>query len=252
MTIFLIKSLLSILLLIIAIFSMITMFEVFGRTEKRFNIENLKKIHGLNGKIYFILYFIVAYFCLDFIINTKAEPSPRVTFHIVFSLTVFLLLCVKISYIRIYKQFYGHAKTIGLLIGLITFGMVGTSGGYYLLITKFGTDKLSPGPLSYTKKEVLTDEIKKIELRTDSVSIAKGKELYESKCYFCHDAYSMEWGVGPGHKGILKNPFLPASKKSATPENIVSQIISPYKDMPSFDYMSEDDVLNLIAYLNTL
>lgn len=247
MTIFLIKSLLSIFLLIIAIFSTITMLEAFGRTEMKFDIERLKKIHRLNGKIYLILYLIIAYLCLDFILKTRAEPSPRATFHIIFALTVFLLLSIKIAYIRIYRNFYGHVKTLGILIALLTFGMISMSGGYYLLITKFGT-----GSLPHKDKKDLAEQIKKIEIRTDSVSIAKGKEIYESKCYFCHDAHSIQWGVGPGHKGILKNPLLPASKKPATPENVASQIISPYKDMPSFDYMSEDDVLNLIAYLNTL
>jgi len=89
-------------------------------------------------------------------------------------------------------------------------------------------------------------------IKTDQESINKGKELYESKCYFCHDAYSTKWGVGPGHKGILKNPLLPASGKPATPENIVNQLRNPYKDMPSFSYLSDEDIQNIIAFLNTL
>ncbi|MEW6418126.1 MAG: cytochrome c [Nitrospirota bacterium] len=58
--------------------------------------------------------------------------------------------------------------------------------------------------------------------------------------------------MGPGHKGILKNPLLPVSKKPATPENIVHQLKKPYKDMPSFSYLSDTEVQNIIAYLNTL
>jgi len=220
------------------------MFEVFGRSEKRFNIEKLKKIHKLNGKLYFILYLIIAYFCLEFIVQTKTEPSARAAFHIFFAIAVILLLNIKIVFIRIYRQFYNQVKILGLLIGLLTFGMAAMSSGHYLLITKFGTERI--------KKEVPAEELKKIQIRTDAVSISRGKKLYESKCYFCHDAHSIEWGVGPGHKGIFKNPLLPVSKKPATAENIAAQIKQPYKDMPSFDYLSEDDMLNLIAYLNTL
>lgn len=250
MPIFLIKSLLSIILLILTFVAMFTMFEVFGRTEKKFNIEKLKKIHGLNGKIYFLIYLIIAYFCLDFILNTKAEPSPRATLHSVFALAVIVLLGLKVSFVRIYRQFYGQVRIIGLLIALLTFGMVGTSGGYYLLVTKFGTDMAIAQNMEHKKAAI--QESVKIVLKTDPESIAKGKELYESKCSFCHDAYSTKKIVGPGHKNILKNPVLPESKKPATPENIANQLRNPYRDMPSFSYLSDNDMLNIIAFLNTL
>lgn len=243
MPIFLVKSLLAILLLILTLFSFFTMLEVFGR-ENRFDIERLKRLHRLNGWIYIFLYTFVAYFCIDFIIKTRAEPSARVTFHGVFALSVITLLLLKLSFIRFYKNFYNAVKTIGILVALLTIGMIGTSAGYYLLITKFGTD--------IPAKKITEKETPKVAIKTDTISIEKGKKLYEEKCYFCHDAFSTKWGVGPGHKGILKNPTLPVSKKTATPENIANQLINPYKDMPSFSYLSEKEIENLIAYLNTL
>ena len=222
------------------------MFEVFGRSGTKYDIEKLKKIHRVNGILYFLFYLLIAYLCLDFIIKTKSELSPRATFHSLFAFTIFLLFLLKIVFIRIYRQFYDQVKIIGLIIALITFGMIGTSAGYYFLITKFGTD------IPTKKVEKIEIEEKKFFVKTDQVSINKGKELYESKCFFCHDAFSTKWGVGPGHKGILKNPYLHVSKKPATPENIANQIIHPYKDMPSFSYLSDEDILNLIDYLNTL
>jgi hypothetical protein len=227
---------------------MFTMFEVFGRAEKKFNIEKLKKIHRINGRLYVLLYLVIAYFCLDFIVNTRAELSPRGAFHSVFALTIIILLLLKVSFIRIYRQFYAQAKTIGLLIALITFGMAGTSAGYYLIVTKFGTELFPTQKAAVERMTVKNGII----VRTDPESIEKGKGLYDSKCYFCHDPHSAEWIAGPGHKNIMKNPMLSVSKRPATPENIMEQIINPYRDMPSFSYMSEDEILNLIAYLNTL
>ncbi len=249
MPIFLIKSFLSLMLLLLTLLAMFTMFEVLGRTEKRFNVTTLMKIHRLNGKIYFALYLIIAYFCLDFILETKTDLSPRATFHGVFALAVIVLLLLKVSFVRIYRQFYGYVKTLGILIALITFGMVGTSGGYYLLITKFGTDVIFKKIVN-EKKRVSKETM--IILKTDSESIRKGKELYDSKCFFCHNPDSTNKIIGPGHKGILKNPVLPVSKRPATPENIVNQLRNPYKDMPSFSYLSDTEVQNIIAYLNTL
>jgi hypothetical protein len=225
------------------------MFEVFGRAEKKYNTDKLRKFHRLNGKLYFILYVLIAYFCLDFIYRTETELSPRATFHGVFALSVLVLLLLKVSFVRIYRQFYGYVKTIGILIALLTFGMIGTSAGYYLLITNLGTDILFKKAVE--EKRGLAKEAM-IIVKTDMESIKKGRELYDSKCSFCHDPYGTEKIVGPGHKGILKNPFLPASKKPSTPENIANQIRNPYRDMPSFSYLSNEQISDIIAFLNTL
>ncbi len=101
-------------------------------------------------------------------------------------------------------------------------------------------------------KKLPDDEAIKITVKTDPESIGKGKNLFDAKCSFCHNPHSTETIVGPGLKGILKNPDLPVSKKPATPQNIANQIRKPYSDMPSFSYLSEDEVLDIIAFLNTL
>jgi len=226
------------------------MFEIFGRSEKRFNIEKLKNLHRANGIFYILLFILISYFCLDFMVKTKLEPSPRALFHSVFALTVLILLCLKISIIRFYRQFYGKVQSLGLLIALISFGMIGTSGAYFLLITKLGTD-IPAAKVGEQKKDALEEGIE-VVVKTDPKSIASGKGLYQSKCIFCHDPYSTRWKFGPGHQGILKNPLLPVSGKPATPENILNQLRNPFRNMPSFSELPENDVLNIIAFLNTL
>lgn len=256
MSIILMKSLFSILILFLSALGMFTMFEIFGRKEKRHEPERLRRFHKINGIIYLVLFSFVSYFCLRFIIVSGSELTPRGAFHAIFALTILVLLGLKVTFIHNYRHFYENAKTIGILIALITFGMVGTSGGYYLLASKFGTDKTFDTLMEYKLKRqsrISTDlETKKIVVRTEPENIEKGKKLYEQNCSFCHDPYSTNWGVGPGHKGILKNPLLPVSKRPATPENIAAQLRNPYRDMPSYSYLSEEEVLNLIAYLNTL
>ena len=250
MSVFFLKSLLGIGILISAVIAVFTMLEIFGRSEKKYDIEKLKKIHRANGILYFILFLFISYFCIEYIIKTKVEPSPRALFHSLSAVVIIILLALKVSIVRVYRQFYNQVKIIGLLIALISFAMFAASGGYYLLITKFGADKAFMEAVSLKKEPV--KETVKIALKTDPESIGKGKELYESKCYFCHDAYSNKREVGPGHKGILKNPLLPVSKKPATPENAANQIRNPYKDMPSFSYLLDEDVENIVAFLNTL
>jgi mono/diheme cytochrome c family protein len=91
-----------------------------------------------------------------------------------------------------------------------------------------------------------------IIVNTDDESIAQGKKIFDAKCFFCHKANSTKKGVGPGLKGILKGDKFPVSKMPATPENIAKQLRTPYKSMPSFSSLSEEDILNITAYLNTL
>jgi len=57
---------------------------------------------------------------------------------------------------------------------------------------------------------------------------------------------------GPGHKGILKNPLLPACGKPATPGNIINQLRNPFRNMAPFSELPKNDVLNIIASFNTL
>ena len=257
MSIFFIKSILSLIVILFTVINMYTMFEIFGREERRYNIETLKKIHKVAGIFYFIIFVVVTYYCLRFILMTKTELSVRGAFHGVFALAILVLLGVKVLYVRKYRQFYNHTKVIGLLISLITFGMIGTSAGYYLLVSEFGTEKSYDKIIQYKEKFARQKPEKRDEgprpaAKTDPESIGKGKNIFDAKCKFCHNAYNTEPLVGPGLKGILKNKVLPVSKRQATPENIRRQLIQPFSRMPSFEYLSEEEMEDITAFLNTL
>jgi len=257
MTLLLIKSILSVLMLFLAVIAIFTMFEIFGRSEKRFDIGKLKKLHVINGRVFLLIFAFITFFCLSFIVMSKAELSARGAFHSIFALTVIVIFTVKFAIIRVYRQFYNQARVFGLLIALITFAMVGTSGGYYLLITKSGTDMTFDKIMQYKKKSTSAKAYKKdkamdIAVSTSSENIGRGKNLFDAKCSFCHDAYSTDTKVGPGLKGLLKNPNLPVSKNPATPENIRKQLVQPFNRMPSFGYLSDEEIKDIIAFLNTL
>ncbi len=256
MSIFFLKSVLSLVLLFSALISMFTMFEIFGKAERKFSIEKLKKIHKINSYIYLVTFLFITYFCLNFIVSSKIELSPRSAFHTVFAIAAAAFFGIKVAILKSYRQFYNQAKIFGLLISITTFGMVGVSGGYYLLVTKFGTDaafdKVLYERMKGRSQGVERIEQKKFAIKTDTESIGKGKDLFDSKCSVCHNAYSAETKVGPGFSGVLRRSNLPVSKKPATPENIANQLRNPYKNMPPFPYLSDDDIQNIIAFLNTL
>jgi len=89
-------------------------------------------------------------------------------------------------------------------------------------------------------------------IKSDYESIARGRNSFDSKCRFCHDAYSTETLAGPGMKGILKKERLPFSNRPSTPENIIRQLKKPVGRMPAFEYLSEEETSDILAFLYTL
>lgn len=240
-----------------ALFAMFTMFEVIARAEKKFDAVVMKRLHKINGVIFLMIFFFISYYCLSFIVSSRAELTPRGTFHSVFALTVLILFGLKVVFIEVYRPYYNKVPTIGLLIALITFGMFGTSGGYYMLVSGFGKDTKFEKIMEYKKKGVVAvssveEPVEEYIIKTDSASIGRGKNLFDSKCSFCHVAYSSEVLVGPGLKGILKNKELPISRRPATPENVINQLKKPYSSMPSFSYLTDEEASDIVSFLNTL
>jgi mono/diheme cytochrome c family protein len=251
MPIFLIKSILALGLLLLTLVGLFTMFEIYGRPEKRFNVSTLIRIHRINGFLYLILFFIISYFCLRFLADTKADFSPRSALHTLLALAIFVLLCFKIVVVSVYRGFYGKLQQVGPWLALATFLLIGTSAGYYLLVTDLGREKRVAKILEEGKPKEVAVAPAKVGVSTDPRAIARGKELFQEKCTECHYPDSTRTLVGPGLKGVLKNALLPRSGKPATPEAILNQLRNPYMLMPSFSYLSDDDALGIVAFLNT-
>ena len=87
---------------------------------------------------------------------------------------------------------------------------------------------------------------------SDSGSTGRGREIFDLQCRFCHDISSTETEVGPGLKDILKNERLPVSKRISTPENIIRQLKEPFNRMPSFKHLTDEEIADIISFLNTL
>jgi cytochrome c1 len=118
-----------------------------------------------------------------------------------------------------------------------------------LIIIALGCSKASDSMQSTGSR---SEKHKSTEKLTDYESIQRGVRLFNIKCRFCHHTNSTATLVGPGLKGILKNSRLPVSKKPATPENIRKQIREPFERMPSFSNLSDEEVSDIISFLNTL
>jgi uncharacterized membrane protein len=102
------------------------------------------------------------------------------------------------------------------------------------------------GELVYGKKSAAPSAV------TENLSVQAGAKLFGESCAFCHFTDKTDTKVGPGLKGLFQAEHLPTSKKSVSNESIEAQLKTPYKKMPAFESLTEDQVKSLIDYLKTL
>jgi mono/diheme cytochrome c family protein len=235
------KISLSILLIISSLLAIYTMFEIFGKTERRRDMDLLKKLHKINGRIFFIIFLAGAIFCIYYLSQSKQELSPRATMHVFSALSIFLLLALKITFIKYYRQFYSYAKLLGIILALLTFNLSAFSTGYSLVIGS-------------SEKSYIENKVETLLLAKNGQGNAeKGKVLFQRNCSSCHYTDKKDFKrAAPGLKDILKEKSLPVSKKPATVENVINQIKKPYRYMPSFADLSDEEIEHIIAYLKTL
>lgn len=235
------KLSISLLLIILSFIASYTMFEIFGKTERRGNMDLLKKIHRINGKLFFIVFLTGAIACIYLLSQTKAELTPRATLHAFSAVSIFLLLCLKITFIKFYKQFYSYAKLLGIILVLLTFNLIAFSTGYSLVTA------------NKVKNEITLQSQNQIIAKAKEGNVDNGKKLFSQLCSSCHYIDKKDFKrAAPGLQGILKEKVLPVSKKPATVENVMNQIKKPYKYMPPFNDLSDENIADLIAYMKTL
>ena len=238
MSIFLIKSILSLFFLLAGLSAVISMFTIMGRQEKKMKPVTLRKIHKTSGRIFFILLLVISYFCLKYLAMAGDQISTRASLHSVLAFSLVIILLLKISIVKKYKLFLKFAPTLGMIIFVLTFVVFCTSAGYYFLKTA------SPNPASSD-----SDNSSPVHAKT---SIDHGEELFISKCSSCHFAEKEDLKNGPGLANLFKKDTLPSSGRPANRNNIKEQLFNPFQFMPSFKNLTEKELADLFVYLESL
>lgn len=236
----LLKLSISLILIILSFIATYTMFEIFGKTEGRKNMDLLKKIHRINGRLFFMIFLFGAIACIYMLSQSKAELTPRATLHAFSAVAIFLLFSLKILFIKYYRQFYSYAKLMGVLIVLLTFNLLAFSTGYSLVTGQ-------------SDRAISTKEANVETIASKDGNVENGKRLFSQLCSSCHHTDRRDFRRGaPGLKGLFKEKTLPVSKRPVTDENVTLQIKNPYGYMPSFNDLTDAQIRDIISYLKTL
>lgn len=238
MSLFMVKSIIAVAILTAGLISLISMLSLMGRTKRKASPEFLRKLHKTSGIVLALLLLINSYLGMRYWVMTGDSLSTRAVFHGVLALALLVLFLLKISIIRFFKQFLKFAPVMGLIVFALCFVVFSTSAAYFLLRTAF-----SPQEAAQTSTS---------RLPSSPGIIENGMALFNSQCASCHFSDREESRNGPGLKNLLKRDGLPASMRLATVENILLQLKKPFRVMPAFPSLSEQETADLLAYLKTL
>lgn len=238
MSLFTVKSIIAMAILTAGFISLVSMLSLMGKTERKSSPEFLRKLHKISGFVFAVLLLVNGYLGMRYWVMTGDSISTRAVFHGVLALALLVLFFLKISIIRFFRQFLKFAPVMGLTVFGLCFIVFSNSAAYYLLRTAF-----SPQEASQTST---------LRLPSSPGVIENGMALFSNKCASCHYADRDESKYGPGLKNILKREELPASKRPATVENILHQLKKPFRAMPAFTSLSEQEFADLLAYLKIL
>lgn len=238
MSFFLFKSILGTFFLVSGTFAVTSMLSLMGKIERKTSQRILRTIHKTSGFIFLALLLIISYFCIKYWATIGDQASLRAVFHAVLALAVLILLILKILIVRFYKQFLRFAPVMGITIFTLSFVVFSTSAGFFFIRT------LCP---SFEPSEISTSSASMAE-----GMVERGSALFAAKCASCHNIQEGKNKPGPSLKNILKREKLPTSGRPATIENIKHQIIRPILTMPSFSYLTDQEMADLLAYMKTL
>jgi mono/diheme cytochrome c family protein len=241
MSSFLVKSLIACVFLLAGTLAFLSMMTLMGRAEKKADLVMLRRLHRVSGYAFAILLIPLAVLGLRFVRLMGDGLPPRGVLHAVLALSLLILLILKLSIVRFYRQFLKHVPVMGMSLLAISFVIFMMTAGFFLL--RAGTSALP----DHTVEAAGAQGAKGIQDSGDS-----GAVIFKRNCGHCHRPDSEDYLAGPGLKDLLKNETLPASSRPATVENVRSQLLRPLGNMPAFRHLSQKEIEDLLAHLKTL
>jgi uncharacterized membrane protein len=81
---------------------------------------------------------------------------------------------------------------------------------------------------------------------------AEGVVLFKQNCSACHFTDSTKTKVGPGLKGLFAQDKFPISGQPVSDDGFRRLLKTPYRKMPPFGHLADEQVNALLDYLKTL
>jgi len=236
MSLFLLKSILAIALLITGLSAALAMLISLGRGEKKASPATLRKVHRAAGYLFALLLLVLVILGIKIFVGAGDTLSHRAVLHAFLALFLLFIFLLKIVLVRFYNSFLRIVPGLGMTVLVLVLVVFSVSAGYFLLRTALTSDPPSAAPSTP-------------QLQGDA---DKGSDLFARNCASCHYSDREDKKLGPGLKGLFHKDSLPASGRAMNEENVRHQMMRPFRSMPSFGSLIPQEVADLVAYLKTL
>lgn len=131
------KTYVTIGLVVLAVFEFITAMYVFGHKGKKSHLKLVLALHRIGGYVFLIYWIWPMVVGLDLLTRLSRYSDgwqfngPRF-YHAFLGVTVFLLLLLKIIFIRIYQNFRTSSRWLGIIISVLAVITWVIAGGFWL------------------------------------------------------------------------------------------------------------------------
>lgn len=130
MDILMLKSILTTVILLMAILQGLSMLQIQGRIRLvGVSGQRLRLFHKVEGDAILLLLFLTAYLCVSrFSVNPQ---DPRVVLHALFGLSAVVTILLKFALARFFRSYLKYASYIGAVLFLSLLGIFLTSALWY-------------------------------------------------------------------------------------------------------------------------
>jgi cytochrome c2 len=246
MSLLYVKSIVSIFFMAAGLVAFLCMFALMGRSERKVSPAALRVTHKIAGVIFTVLLAVLTYVCIKYIEIVGDKMSVRAVFHGVLALGLIVVFAVKIAIVQYYREFMRFVPSLGIMVFVLAFVVFFSSAGFFFLMD------------GHPRVAAVTTSVEAQVSKEPAVVVpsggdpGRGSAIYDAKCSSCHHADSEAALFGPGLRGLLKRETLPSTGLPATAANVIKQLESPAGMMPPFTDLSDTEIADLIAYLETL
>jgi len=254
MSFFMMKSILSVVLMAAAVTALAAMMSLMGKSEHKSSPDSLRRAHRVSGYASVILVLLISYFCITHVAAVGDAVPVRGVLHGVLALFLIVGIVIKIVIVRSYRQFLKYVPVMGMVLFGLIFVVVATSAGYFLVRTWCPSARPRPTEVAgQMAPGAPVSEGDVVSSDDREAHVAAGEEIYARHCAGCHFANKEDPKVGPGLKGLMQRDRFVSVDAPVTVVGVMQQIAKPTGMMPAFgDRLSDQDMTSLLAYLRTL
>ena len=133
------KTYFALVLVFIALFEFITAMYVYGKKPPRPYGKTIMTLHRIGGYVFLVYFIWISWVCVDLMSRLAEAGKPldvRGFYHGFFAMVLFVILLLKLSFVRFYRRYISSVPLLGIIVASGTLVLWGIAGWMFLILLK--------------------------------------------------------------------------------------------------------------------